>query len=180
MHRGWFVLTGGPRAGKTSVIDALAARGHTVVPEAARTYLERELAKGRSIEEIRANEAAFQLELLRMKMGAEQALSREALVFFDRGMHDSIPYLSIRGVDAHPLLTEALANARYDAVFLLDRLPYKPDAVRTETPEEAARLHELLGEAYRSAGMKVIAIPVMETPEARADSILRECATISA
>ena len=41
-----FVVTGGPGGGKTTLLDALAARGHRVAPEAARRIIKKRLAAG--------------------------------------------------------------------------------------------------------------------------------------
>mgnify|MGYP001996746728 CR=1 FL=1 len=43
-----FVVTGGPGGGKTTLLDALAARGHRVAPEAARRIIKKRLAAGLS------------------------------------------------------------------------------------------------------------------------------------
>lgn len=171
MRPGWYVLTGGPCAGKTTLLAELSRRGYRTVSEAARTYIDRELAKGRTIEEIRSNEVAFQNELVRMKVDTEKKLTKDEVIFFDRGMHDSVAYLALRGVVTHPALDEALKASRYEAVFLLDRVPYVKDNVRVETPQEAAELHERIGNAYRNAGMTVLRVPLMSLGK-RADFIL--------
>jgi ABC-type molybdenum transport system ATPase subunit/photorepair protein PhrA len=49
----WHVITGAPCSGKSTLIDQLADSGFQTAPEAARLYFERELATGRTIEEIR-------------------------------------------------------------------------------------------------------------------------------
>ena len=55
----WCVITGASCSGKTTLIKMLAGNGFRTVPEAGRKYFERELAKGRVIEEIRADPAAY-------------------------------------------------------------------------------------------------------------------------
>ena len=168
----WYVLTGGPRSGKTTVLELLAQKGYRTVSEAARTYIEGEFAKGKTIEEIRENEIEFQKALIEMKRATEQELPQDETIFFDRGMHDSEAYLQMRGVTDDSVLAEALSGASYRRVFLLDRLPYKQDSVRTETPEEAERIHALITEAYERAGIPLERIPVFPTPEERAAYLL--------
>ena len=46
----WQVLTGSACTGKTTLIQLLAEEGYTVVYETARLYIDKELAKGRTIE----------------------------------------------------------------------------------------------------------------------------------
>ena len=44
----WHVITGAASCGKTTLIDLLADKEFQTVPETARLYIEREMAKGRS------------------------------------------------------------------------------------------------------------------------------------
>jgi predicted ATPase len=48
----WHVITGGACCGKTTLIDLLAEQGFQTVPETGRQVLEREVAKGRAVEEV--------------------------------------------------------------------------------------------------------------------------------
>jgi predicted ATPase len=167
----WYVITGGPCTGKSTLIKELAQRGYRTVPEAARTYIETELAHGRTLADIRHDEAGFQRALLPLKVAAEQELSKEETVFFDRGMHDSIVYFAVAGVTDEPLLKEALRYSSYRTAFVLDRLPYETDHVRTEDEALAERVHALLGVAYTEAGIEVVRVPVMPVGE-RASFVL--------
>ena len=55
----WHVITGASSSGNTTLIDQLADKGFQTFPEPARQYFERELAKGRAIDEIRENRATL-------------------------------------------------------------------------------------------------------------------------
>jgi hypothetical protein len=55
----WHVITGAPCCGKTTLIDQLADKGFRTVAEIRRKYVERELANGRTMDEIRENAATF-------------------------------------------------------------------------------------------------------------------------
>ncbi len=169
--RPWYVITGGPCAGKTSLIEELRRRGYEVVPEAARAYIEANLAAGKTINDIRGDAAAFQRALIPVKEHAEAKLSPESTIFFDRGMHDSIVYLERAGVTDDPTLAAALAKTSYAKAFLLDLLPFETDQARTETAEEVQQIHEALGKAYESAGIRVERVPALSVTE-RADFIL--------
>jgi predicted ATPase len=48
----WHVITGGTCCGKTTLIDLLAERGFQTVPETGRQVIEREVARGRAVEEV--------------------------------------------------------------------------------------------------------------------------------
>jgi dephospho-CoA kinase len=56
----WHVITGAPASGKTTLIDLLADKRFQTVSEIARQYFEREIARGRTIDEIRQDGAALQ------------------------------------------------------------------------------------------------------------------------
>lgn len=161
----WYVLTGGPCAGKTTLIEALEAKGYKVMPEAARVHIEAGFAQGKTIEEIRADEVEFQREILRLKVAQEKKLSAEDKIFFDRGMHDSAAYLELHGVKDDPELMAAVAGTGYKKVFLLDIISYEADGVRTETPEQAQEIHKRLGKAYSDAGQLVERVPVLPVEE---------------
>lgn len=166
----WYVITGGPCAGKTTLIKELEKRGYRVAQEAARTYIELEQARGKTLEEIRKDEVGFQHALIPMKVVAQEALPTNEVVFLDRGMHDSIAYLALAGVHNDPKLTDALKHSRYRKVFLLDLLPYVKDAARTEDARGARNVHDLLEKAYRDAGFTLVRVPVMSVKK-RADFI---------
>jgi predicted ATPase len=170
---GWYVLTGGPSAGKTTLLDELARRGYRTIPEAARTYIAAEFKKGRTIEEIRADEVSFQYTILSLKRSNENCISPNELIFFDRGMHDTIAFLRAAGTKIdHKTATQIVGSSIYTKVFLLDMLPLVRDGVRTESAERARLIHSLLLEAYESHGISVVRVPVLPIGE-RAEFILR-------
>ena len=166
----WYVITGGPCAGKTTLIKELERRGYRVAQEAARTYIETALAMGKSLTEIRADEVAFQHALIPMKVAAEAELPKNETVFLDRGMHDSVAYLELAGVVNDAQLRAVFPNSRYRKVFLLDLLPFVHDSARTEDAEGAKRIHTLLERAYRDAGFEIQHVPVMSVKK-RADFV---------
>lgn len=168
----WYVITGGPCSGKTTLIREFARRGYRVVEEAARSYIEEEQAKGKSVEEIRRDQVRVQRQLLERKLAAERSLPKDETVFFDRGIHDSITYFRFAGMPDHdPELEKALRSTSYRKAFLLDLLPFVKDPARTEDPETAKRIHETLARDYETAGLEVVRVPVLPTPE-RADYVL--------
>ena len=93
----WYVVTGGPATGKTTLLAELEKLGHTTLPEAARIIIDQGIAEGKTVAEIRADEAQFQLKILMHKRRTEKYHPEDMLTFFDRGMHDTLAYLKLRG-----------------------------------------------------------------------------------
>jgi predicted ATPase len=157
----WYVITGAPCSGKTTVIEVLEKGGHVVVHESARKYIDQAMASGMTIEDIRANESLFQENILNMKLEIEESLDPSKTIFFDRGIPDSTAYFRFCGIEPNGEMKKKLSGGKYKKVFLLDQIPYQKDYARTETEEEQNRLHELLEEAYVELGFEVIRVPVL-------------------
>lgn len=160
----WQVITGAPCSGKTTLIEALAGRGYRIVPETARAYIDRCLAQGLTLPQIKADPFQFERRILLEKVALETALPRDQLTFMDRAVPDSVAYFRFEGLDpAEPLRHSR--TVRYETVFLLARLEFEPDAVRSEDAQGAARLEAMLAEGYRALGYDLIKVPVMGIDE---------------
>ncbi len=168
----WYVITGTLSSGKTTLINGIKDRGYFTIPEQARVYIDAELDKGRSIQEIRANELLFQQKVLQTKVELEKGLDKNNLTFFDRGVHDSIAYYKLLGINNDGLLSSAVATSDYVRVFLLDMLEYTEDYARVETQEERSNIHELLYDAYIESGIEVVRVPAFNTKDDRVEFVL--------
>lgn len=155
------VFTGAPFSGKTSVLEAMNV---PFEPEVARVFIEAELAKGRTKEEIRRDEAAFQRGLVDTKVVIENSRPNNVRHFFDRAIPDSITYYRLAGLDPTEILP-LCKRRRYSHIFLFEPLPenlfdVRQDAVRTEDPELRNLLNEYLAKDYSALGYDVIRVPV--------------------
>lgn len=168
----WYVVTGGPSVGKSTLLDELAKLGHKTFPEAARVVIDEAIAEGKTVLDIRSDEHKFQMDVLARKVKTELEHSRELLTFFDRGMHDTLAYLRLHGFAIGDQVTKAMRDASYRNIFLLDPLDrYDVDYARTETRAEALKLNKLLASAYEEYGMKPTVVPVL-SPKERAKFVL--------
>ena len=172
MKNNWYVITGAPSSGKTTIIELLKKRGFDVVYEMARLYIDQEVQKGKTIEEIRKDEALFQRKILDLKINCEKNLSKNKVTFLDRGIPDSDAYNNLYGISNDDFLKEAIKKSSYKKVFLLDLLDYKEDYARIETREQQKQIHDLLEESYGKINTTIINVPVMP-PEERVDFILK-------
>ncbi len=157
----WYVLTGGPCSGKTTVLEALKKKGYTIFYEAARIFIDQELKKGNSLKKIRRDELVFQKKILRMKVKIEKALPKDEILFLERGIPDSFAYFKICGVEEDKELEKALKKSNYKKVFLLELLDYKKDYARTENKRTAFKLEKALKESYQRLNIPVVKVPTM-------------------
>ena len=169
----WYVVTGGPSTGKSTLLAELSQKGFKTLPEAARVVIDEGILSGKSIDQIRRDEKAFQHAVLQKKKEVESTHSNELLTFFDRGMHDTLAYLKLHGFEIEDWVEKAMSNAKYRSVFLLEPLPlYQKDYARTETAAESRKLNQLLYDAFTDYGMTPILVPVL-SPTERADFVLQ-------
>ncbi|MFA7309773.1 MAG: ATP-binding protein [Candidatus Paceibacterota bacterium] len=167
----WYVLTGGPCAGKTTLIFELEKRGHLVVAEGARLIIDEKLAAGETIEQI-VTDPDWLGSVVRRVRDMHLEVPKEEQYFFDRGVPDSIAYYTINNKEVDDELRDAMDRVKYRKVFLLDLIDFVNDEARSETPEQAMILHGLIREAYADQGYEIVEVPVLPVPE-RADFILK-------
>ena len=172
MSRKWFVITGGPSSGITVTADYIAMLGHHTVPETARVFIDGEIAKGREIGDIRKDELSFQMTVFRMKQELEIKIPKDKIVFFQRGIPDTLAYHRLLGADTKDIY-DICKKSQYGKVFILEPVGLKKDYARIENEETAVKIFHLLKEAYNELGFPIITVPKM-TIEERANMILAE------
>jgi len=168
----WYVITGAPSAGKTTLVRLLEEEDYQVVYEAARTYIDQEINKGRAIDQIRKDELLFQEIVLKMKIEIEKELPKERIIFFERGIPDTEAYYKLHGRENDKFLEEAMRNCSYKKVFLLDFLNMDRDYARTENREQQTRIHDLLEETYKKLNMPIVRVPEMNKKRERLNFVL--------
>jgi predicted ATPase len=168
----WYVITGGPSSGKTTTVNLLKARGYKTTIEHARHYLDTQRINGKTVAEIRKNQAEFQLGILQMQLEQEKEIAPNDVVFLDRAIPDALAYYHFLNLPEDEKLTEALRIVSYKKVFILDPLPLVKDYARTEDEAAQKKIHELLIEVYESLPFPIVYVPVLQ-PEERIDFILK-------
>ena len=161
-RRNWYVLTGPPGAGKTTILQALRASGIATVGEAARTVLELSARAGIGAAEVRKDERRFQDLVLGLKVAAERRSDPERITVFDRGIPDTLAYYRLNGWPSSRSLEEALAGSHYGGAFLCERLPTVPaDPVRTESEAQRGELGVLLANAYEERDIRLHVVAML-------------------
>ena len=168
-------LIGGPCTGKSTLCDELAVRGYEIVPEGARQIiLEQQVIEAHTPSVAKlpwTNFAAFEELVLERQLLLEDRVKTDN-AFLDRGILDVIAYCKMGNVTIPASLSRLQTRNRYTHIFLLEQVPYRNDAQRTETPEQAALVHTAIANVYREFGYNLIHLPVMSVQQ-RADKILQ-------
>jgi predicted ATPase len=166
----WHVITGAASSGKTTLIDLLADQGFQTVPEIPRQYIDREVAKGRTLNEIFESEADEQA-MTDWQRRIEHGLRATDVAFLDRALPDFLWPWRIHGLNPNELLAECFHH-RYASVFLLDLLPLELDGARIQGDAYTVAFDEWLARDYSALGYRVVRVPVMP-PQERLEFVLQ-------
>jgi predicted ATPase len=158
------VITWAPCCGKTTLIDQLADIGFQTVPEIGRAYIEREMTRGRTIDEIRENNVTFCRTIKDLQLAMELGLRARECLFLDRAFPDCLTWFRVAGLDPNQILSECFHHC-YASVFLLDRFPLQQDGVRTEDDVQSDFADEWLARDYGALGYSVVRVPVLSREE---------------
>lgn len=163
------VISAGPSAGKSSTIRELSARGFQTLPEAARIIFDQAISEGRDPEEVR-KQPDFHEQVETLDRDIEGHINTCTTTFLDRSLADNIAYRRLNPDAEVPdsLITEV--QDKYDNVFILERIEFKDDEVRSEDDDEAEKIHQKLIETYGDLGYEPIIVPLQPVDE-RADFI---------
>ncbi len=138
----FFVITGGPGVGKTTVIRHLQALGELAVQETHRAVIREQVAAGGSAVPWIDPDAYARLTAQRDIAIFDGMAGEARRVFFDRGIMDSH---GGQGVKPWPEIVEAVRTRRYNrGVFIFPawREIYETDAERKQDWPEAERTYE--------------------------------------
>jgi predicted ATPase len=173
-----YVVSGCSSSGKSTLLDALAARGVDVVPEPGRQIVRDELRAGG--DGLPWRNAQRFLELCAARALADLAQWRGAArpVFFDRSFIDAACAIERSGLEWPPGLRDALVSERYArTVFMSAPWPelFVNDAERRGNFADAVAEYDALVPFYRAHGYRLVPLPQVSVAE-RVDFVL---ATVS-
>lgn len=167
-HDRFFILTGGPGSGKTTLIEALRAAGYPSSVEAGRGIIQDQLAI--SGPALPWNDPALFAELmLSWEMRSHAiAMQETGPVFFDRGVPDVIGYLGLTGLPVPAHIEKAAEVFRYNRkVFILPPWPeiFRQDTERKQDLDEARRTYEAMVSTYSGLGYNLVTVPCAPVSE---------------
>lgn len=171
--RMFIVLTGGPSAGKSTLLKMIADLGYPVIEEQATVVIKEGKIRPKEDKDI------FQKEVFRRQLAAEERwLSEPGLVFLDRGAYDGEAYYREAELTAPAMFSE-LDASRYAMCFVVDALPvFEENGIRFEDADFSKRITPMLEWTYRSRGVRCERVAVATRLE-RLQFILEQVEKVS-
>lgn len=162
------VITGGPGAGKTTLIEALAARGHGRSLEAGRFIIQQQVAIGGNALHRGDQKLFAELMLMHEIRSYEEARAGAGLWFFDRGVPELAGYLRLVGLPVPAHFERAAELYRYNPLVFAAppwREIFAKDTERQQDFDEAVATYERCSAAYRERGYDVVELPKASVEE---------------
>lgn len=164
----FFIVTGGPGAGKTTLIEALAETGFATVEEAGRRIIrEQRETSGNATHE--GDRLAYRQLMFQRDLESYRNMEEiSSPVFFDRGLPDLIGYSRLIGAIVPPELDHAVTRYRYnDTVFIAPPWPeiYGADDERKQDLAEAIATYKAMRHAYEETGYTLVELPRVTVEE---------------
>lgn len=169
-EQSFYVISGGPGVGKTTLINGLRRAGFFTVEEDARRIIKEQMARGGSGLPWK-DKAQYARLMLDASVNTFQKVKAQPLqdtVFFDRGVLDTICYMAMEGIQITPEVIARIGQCTYHSnVFILPPWNeiYTTDDERKQSWEEAIMTYNKMREIYSSYGYTVTEVPKIPVNE---------------
>lgn len=177
-----FVITGGPGVGKTTLLNTLENKGFITVPEDARQIIKEQMrVDGEALPW--KNKVYYSELMLKASLETYQNVvcnSSSQIVFFDRGILDTICYMEMENLLITEELITLIKSYPYNRkVFILPPWKdiYATDNERKQTWEEAIYTFPKMKETYLKYGYEVIEVP-KNTVDERCSFVINYLSTV--
>lgn len=174
MQKSIYIITGGPGFGKTKLTEELRRLGYLCSGEFARDLIEQQLLTGGTILPWK-NPKLFQQEILRQRSSFFDSVPANCVAFADRGIPDQLAFARYKGFGTPEVLMKSVEMYRYaPLVFVTPPWPeiFAIDSIRTETYEEAVKIHQSVLDTYSELNYELIDLPLIAINK-RCDFILQ-------
>ncbi len=153
------IITGGPGAGKTSLINQLAGQEYQTFDEVSRRLIEQQASIENGILPWNDLPGFADLCLTHMSEQKQQA-SLHNVAFLDRAIPDICGYLAQAELDIDARFTEASLGYHSQVFFCRPHQSiYVQDEVRPYPFDGALAIHEALEAIYQQLGYQVVEVP---------------------
>lgn len=160
----FYVITGGPGVGKTTLIEELSRLGFHTVEEDARKIIKQQMRIDRYGLPWKNKELYVQL-MFQASVQAYQCVESSELTFFDRGIPDALCYSEMENLAVSKEFQSFIDRFRYNkTVFILPpwKEIYENDYERKQSWNEAENTFEAMRKTYKACGYFPIEVPKME------------------
>lgn len=176
-YSNFYIITGGPGVGKTTLLTELENRGYPVVPEVARQLIkEQQKVNGEALPW--KNKELYKEIMFDRSVESyahtEKNRNDDQLVFFDRSFLDTICYAQLIDTAISEAMEMYAENWKYNAlVFILPpwQKIYKTDHQRQQDWDEVLLTHTKMKETYKSYGYQIVEVPKVDV-KSRVDFVL--------
>ena len=169
-----YVITGGPGFGKTVLIEKLRQLGFKTGEESARQIIIQQIECQGDILPWK-DSSKFEKLVMQKRLEYLNSVDVQDIAFSDRGLPDQAGFSLYKGKGiSKELAFSILANRYQKKVFVTPPWYqiYTNDPIRTETFEEAERIHHCIIQAYKESGYELVDLP-FTTQDERIEFILK-------
>jgi predicted ATPase len=160
----FYVITGGPGVGKTTLLHELNKSGYQIVPEEARRIIKEQVQLGGEGLPWK-NKVLYTDLMLRSSLETYNQIksgNSSSIYFFDRGILDALCYANMTGIGISGEMDKIARDNLYNKkVFLLPPWLeiYKTDTERKQTWKEATLTFSKMKGTYLKYGYHIIEMP---------------------
>ncbi|MDU1890771.1 MAG: AAA family ATPase [Dysgonomonas sp.] len=176
----FYIITGGPGVGKTTLLEVLRSRGYNCMPEVARNIIKEQMEVGGDALPWKDTRKYSDLMLSRSIDDYVKLSVLEELYFFDRGIPDTYGYEVLMNFELSQQLKYAVENYRYNlTAFILPpwKEIYETDDERKQNFDTAIQTYETMTSVYKKLGYNLIEVPKL-TADNRANFVLQRIGII--